>query len=94
MSDALPYRSEFVAALNLLAQACTMVKQEGHPLPILVGGAVVEFDTGSQTPPAISTSWRVPRRLLPRRCWRWDSCERTAEAVFATAFTIRTSLSA
>jgi hypothetical protein len=39
------YRSEFVAALEPLAQACGLMKAAGVPLPILVGGAVVEFDT-------------------------------------------------
>jgi len=48
VTGGLPYRPEFVAALNLLARACTLVRQAGHPLPILVGGAVVEFDTGGQ----------------------------------------------
>ena len=39
------YRSEFVAALNLLARACGIVAAQGLPVPVLVGGAVVEFDT-------------------------------------------------
>ncbi|WP_149539515.1 hypothetical protein [Siccirubricoccus phaeus] len=48
MNGAALYRPEFVAALNLLARACALMARGGHPLPILVGGAVVEFDTGSQ----------------------------------------------
>lgn len=40
-----PYRPEFTAALGLLAQACAILRRQGVPLPILVGGAVVEFDT-------------------------------------------------
>jgi len=43
-----PYRPEFVAALELLGRACAMLDRQGAPLPILVGGAVVEFDTGGQ----------------------------------------------
>ena len=39
------YRPEYVAALNLLARACRIVLDRGLPAPILVGGAVVEFDT-------------------------------------------------
>lgn len=39
------YRPEFLAALNLLARACAMLEARGLPLPVLVGGAVVEFDT-------------------------------------------------
>ena len=42
------YRPEYAAALNLLARASAMLKQRGLPLPILVGGAVVEFDTAGQ----------------------------------------------
>ena len=42
------YRPEYAAALNLLARACAMLKRRGLPLPILVGGAVVEFDTAGQ----------------------------------------------
>lgn len=47
MSEGLPYRPEFVAALEKIAEACTIMKARGQALPILVGGAVVEFDTGS-----------------------------------------------
>lgn len=39
------YRPEFLAALNLLARACASLEARGLPLPVLVGGAVVEFDT-------------------------------------------------
>lgn len=39
------YRPAYVAALNLLARACRIVLDRGLPPPILVGGAVVEFDT-------------------------------------------------
>jgi hypothetical protein len=42
------YRPEYEAALNLLARASAMLTERGHPLPILVGGAVVEFDTAGQ----------------------------------------------
>lgn len=42
------YRKEYINALTLLARACAMLKQRGLPLPILVGGAVVEFDTAGQ----------------------------------------------
>lgn len=42
-----PYRPEFVAALEKIAEACSIMKARGQALPILVGGAVVEFDTGS-----------------------------------------------
>lgn len=45
------YRPEFAAALDLLAQAMTILRDRGAPLPVLVGGAVVEFDTRS----AVST---------------------------------------
>jgi hypothetical protein len=42
------YRLEYVAALTLLARACAILSHRGQPLPILVGGAVVEFDTAGQ----------------------------------------------
>lgn len=42
------YRPEFLEALNLLAAACEEVVSAGHPRPVLVGGAVVEFYTGSE----------------------------------------------
>lgn len=42
------YRPEYLAGLNLLAQVCSLLKARGLPPPILVGGAVVEFDTAGQ----------------------------------------------
>lgn len=39
------YRPDFLAALDLLARASTIMVAAGHAAPILVGGAVVEFDT-------------------------------------------------
>ncbi|WPB85861.1 hypothetical protein [Sediminicoccus rosea] len=42
------YRPEYLEGLNLLARACTLLAERGLPLPILVGGAVVEFDTAGQ----------------------------------------------
>ena len=42
------YRPEYATALNLLARASAILKRRGLPLPILVGGAVVEFDTAGQ----------------------------------------------
>ncbi len=39
------YRAEFLAALDLLARASARMVADGKPPPILVGGAVVEFDT-------------------------------------------------
>lgn len=42
------YRAEFIAGLGLLARAGALLAAQGVPLPILVGGAVVEFDTASQ----------------------------------------------
>ena len=48
MTGTTPYRAEYVEALTLLARASAAVRAEGHSAPILVGGAVVEFDTGSQ----------------------------------------------
>lgn len=39
------YRPEFVAALELLARACALLEARGQMLPVLVGGAVVEFDS-------------------------------------------------
>jgi hypothetical protein len=41
------YRPEFVQALTLLARASAIMVAEGRRAPILVGGAVVEFDTRS-----------------------------------------------
>lgn len=44
MSDP-DYRPEFLAALDLLAKASALMLAEGRSPPVLVGGAVVEFDT-------------------------------------------------
>jgi hypothetical protein len=41
------YRPEFLAALDLLAKASGLMVAEGHSPPILVGGAMVEFETRS-----------------------------------------------
>jgi hypothetical protein len=41
------FRPEFVEALTLLARACDDVVAGGYPRPVLVGGAAVEFHTGS-----------------------------------------------
>lgn len=41
------FRPEYQAALSLLAQACEIMVERGYGRPILVGGAVVEFYTGS-----------------------------------------------
>lgn len=41
------YRPAFIAALDLLAQAMTRLRAAGAPLPVLVGGAGVEIETGS-----------------------------------------------
>ena len=43
-----PYRAEYVEALTLLAKASSMVRASGYEAPVLVGGAVVEFDTGGR----------------------------------------------
>lgn len=48
MTETTPYRAEYVEALTLLAKASAAVRAAGHSAPILVGGAVVEFDTCSQ----------------------------------------------
>lgn len=42
------YRPEYVAALTCIARAFGRLRSSGRPLPILVGGAVVEFDTGGR----------------------------------------------
>ena len=39
------YRPEFLAALDLLAKASALMLADGRSPPVLVGGAVVEFDT-------------------------------------------------
>lgn len=41
------FRPEFIEALTLLARACDDVAARGYQRPILVGGAAVEFHTGS-----------------------------------------------
>jgi hypothetical protein len=41
------FRPEFIEALALLAKACDDVAARGFDRPILVGGAAVEFHTGS-----------------------------------------------
>jgi hypothetical protein len=41
------FRPEFIEALSLLAKACEDVASRGYERPILVGGAAVEFHTGS-----------------------------------------------
>lgn len=41
------FRPEFIEALSLLAMACDDVAASGYDRPILVGGAPVEFHTGS-----------------------------------------------
>lgn len=43
-----PYRTEYIEALTLLAKASSAVREAGRAAPVLVGGAVVEFDTASQ----------------------------------------------
>ena len=48
MAGMTTYRAEYVEALALLATASAAVRAAGRPAPILVGGAVVEFDTGGQ----------------------------------------------
>jgi hypothetical protein len=47
MSDDGPWRSEFVAALRLLARASEAMATRGLGRPVLVGGGAVEFYTGS-----------------------------------------------
>ena len=41
------FRPAFIEALSLLARACDEVAAKGFERPILVGGAAVEFHTGS-----------------------------------------------
>lgn len=36
-------RPEFQHALELIGRACAAMERQGHPLPVLVGGAVVEW---------------------------------------------------
>ena len=42
------FRPEFLRALELLGRACARVAARGQIPPILVGGAVVEYYTGSE----------------------------------------------
>lgn len=47
MSEAeLPYRREFLASLRLLEQAFALARRRGAQLPVIVGGAAVEYHTG------------------------------------------------
>src|SRR5258708_37483996 len=46
-SRQMAYRKEFVEALRLLAPAFERLVAAGQPRPVLVGGAAVEFYTGS-----------------------------------------------
>jgi hypothetical protein len=41
------FRPEFIEALTLLARACSDLEAKGFQRPVLVGGAAVEFHTGS-----------------------------------------------
>jgi len=47
MTDVLPWRPEFVAAIRLLAQVSGAMATRGLPRRVLVGGGAVEFYTGS-----------------------------------------------
>lgn len=40
-----PYRKEYIEALTLIAAASQIVADQNGAVPVLVGGAVVEFDT-------------------------------------------------
>jgi hypothetical protein len=40
------YRSAFIDALRLLAEAFASVREQGVSPPIIVGGAAVEYHTG------------------------------------------------
>ena len=44
---ALPWRSEFLDALRMLARVSEAMAARGLPRPVLVGGGAVEFYTGS-----------------------------------------------
>jgi len=48
MTDVLPWRPEFVAAIRLLAQVSGAMATRGLPRRVLVGGGAVEFYTGAQ----------------------------------------------
>jgi len=41
------YRPEFRQALELIGRACAEMKRQGRSLPVLVGGAVVEWYSAS-----------------------------------------------
>jgi hypothetical protein len=43
----LPWRSEFLAALRLLARVSGAMAARGLPRPVLLGGGAMEFYTGS-----------------------------------------------
>jgi len=43
----LAHRKDFSDALEMLAEACEMMKKQGHALPVLVGGGAVELHTTS-----------------------------------------------
>lgn len=47
MTDDLPWRPEFLAALRLLGRISDAMAARGLPRPVLVGGGAVEFYTGS-----------------------------------------------
>jgi hypothetical protein len=47
MTDRGGYRAEFWRALNLLAEAFAIVRSKGAALPVVVGGAAVEYHTAS-----------------------------------------------
>lgn len=47
MTDDLPWRSQFLDALRMLARASEGMARRGLPRPVLVGGGAVEFYTGS-----------------------------------------------
>jgi len=48
MADAtVPWRPEFIEALKLLAQVSEAMDRRGLPRPVLVGGAAVEYYSGS-----------------------------------------------
>jgi len=45
--DSMPWRPELIAALRLLAEVSEAMHRRGLPRPILVGGAAVEYWSGS-----------------------------------------------
>ncbi len=47
MTNDLPWRPEFLAALRLLGRISDAMAARGLPRPVLVGGGAVEFYTGS-----------------------------------------------